>query len=147
MSSNKRELKVKYTKGTPPKKTDPFGKDIIYDPDGQLEYPGMVTRVPGGDITMKGVPYPVLGIADTGEEQMMYPGEDYEFEGAEYITEYPKGKRPKKAKNGVNQADENSLVQLDQLTNFTNYNKPTKGGWLDKYQEGGKKGGWLDNVK
>jgi hypothetical protein len=25
------------------------------------------------------------------------------------------------------------LEKLDQLTNFTNYNKPTSGGWLDKY--------------
>ena len=31
------------------------------------------------------------------------------------------------AKNG------NSLVELDQLTNFTNYNTPQPGGWLDKY--------------
>lgn len=106
---------------------------IIQDDRGQWDHPGKITRINGPDITMKGVPYPVLGIADTGEEQMMYPGQDYNFEGANYVTEYPKGKRPKKAKNSVNQADENSLVQLDQLTNFTNYNKPTKGGWLDKY--------------
>lgn len=26
------------------------------------------------------------------------------------------------------------LDKLDQLTNFTNYNKPTRGGWLDKYK-------------
>jgi len=25
------------------------------------------------------------------------------------------------------------LVELDQLTNFTNYNTPQPGGWLDKY--------------
>jgi hypothetical protein len=106
---------------------------VIQDDRGQLAYPGEITQINSPYITMRGVPYPVLGIADTGEEQMMYPGQDYEFEGAEYVTEYPKGKRPKKAKNGVNQADENSLVQLDQLTNFTNYNKPTMGGWLDKY--------------
>jgi hypothetical protein len=30
--------------------------------------------------------------------------------------------------------DGSQLVKLDQLTNFTNYNKPTKGGWLDKYK-------------
>jgi hypothetical protein len=33
----------------------------------------------------------------------------------------------------INKADENSLVKLDQLTNFTNYNKPQPGGWLNKY--------------
>jgi len=34
----------------------------------------------------------------------------------------------------INTADENSLVKLDQLTNFTNYNKPQPGGWLSKYE-------------
>jgi hypothetical protein len=34
----------------------------------------------------------------------------------------------------INKADENSLVKLDQLTNFTNYNKPQPGGWLSKYE-------------
>ena len=29
--------------------------------------------------------------------------------------------------------DGKSLVALDQLTNFTNYNTPQPGGWLDKY--------------
>jgi hypothetical protein len=48
------------------------------------------------------------------------------------------GKKPKinvKQRNGgVNNADAQPLKKLDQLLNFTNYNKPTKGGWLDKYQ-------------
>jgi hypothetical protein len=26
------------------------------------------------------------------------------------------------------------LVNLDQLTNFTNYNKPQPGGWLEAYK-------------
>lgn len=50
------------------------------------------------------------------------------------------GKKPKidvtyaKQRNGgVNNADAQPLKKLDQLLNFTNYNKPTKGGWLDKY--------------
>ena len=37
------------------------------------------------------------------------------------------------ARNGINNLDENSLQQLDQLTNFTNYNKLSTGGWLDNY--------------
>ena len=37
------------------------------------------------------------------------------------------------AQNGINNLDENSLQQLDQLTNFTNYNKLSNGGWLDKF--------------
>jgi outer membrane biosynthesis protein TonB len=42
---------------------------------------------------------------------------------------------PKKKNGGsVNQADAKPIEKLDQLLNFTNYNKPSKGGWLDKYQ-------------
>jgi hypothetical protein len=39
------------------------------------------------------------------------------------------------AKKGisVNNADAQPIKKLDQSLNFTNYNKPTKGGWLDKY--------------
>jgi hypothetical protein len=33
----------------------------------------------------------------------------------------------------INDADAQPIKKLDQLLNFTNYNKPTKGGWLDKY--------------
>jgi hypothetical protein len=55
---------------------------------GQWAHPGEVTIIPATDITMEGVDYPVLGISDTGDQQMMYPGEDYNFDG-EYVTEYP----------------------------------------------------------
>ena len=37
------------------------------------------------------------------------------------------------AKNGINNLDGNSLQNLDQLVNFTNYNTKQPGGWLDKY--------------
>jgi len=60
----------------------------IVDPMGQWAHPGEVTIIPATDITMEGVDYPVLGISDTGDQQMMYPGEDYDFDG-EYVTEYP----------------------------------------------------------
>lgn len=41
---------------------------------------------------------------------------------------------PKQKNGGVNQLDAAPIEKLDQLLNFTNYNKPTKGGWLDKYK-------------
>jgi hypothetical protein len=63
-------------------------KDIIVDPKGQWKHPGEVTRIPGNDITMQGVPYPVYGIDNTGFAQMMYPGQDYTFPG-DYVDEYP----------------------------------------------------------
>lgn len=38
-----------------------------------------------------------------------------------------------KGGGSINQQDEKTLEHLDQLTNFTNYNKPQPGGWLNKY--------------
>jgi hypothetical protein len=70
-------------------KPNPYSKDIITDPQGQYKYPGKPTRIPSSDITMKGVGYPVLGIADNGQKQMMQPGQDYKFPGAKYVDEYP----------------------------------------------------------
>ena len=61
--------------------------------------------------------------------------EDYERMAVpKYGREFIESK--KKMKNGgvsVNNADAQPIKKLDQLLNFTNYNKPTKGGWLDKY--------------
>jgi hypothetical protein len=61
----------------------------ILDPRGQWAHPGKVTRIPGSDITMQGVNYPVLGIGNNGKKQVMYPGKDYTFGGASYVDEYP----------------------------------------------------------
>lgn len=93
---------------------------VIEDDRGQWAHPGEVTKINSNNITMKGVNYPVLGISNTGDEQLMMPGKDYKFNG-DSVTEYPMAK------------DGKSLVELNQLTNFTNYNTPQPGGWLDKY--------------
>ena len=61
----------------------------ILDPRGQWAHPGKVTRIPGSDITMQGVPYPVYGVGSNGQEQMMYPNQEYDFGGASYVDEYP----------------------------------------------------------
>ena len=102
---------------------------VAIDPEGYWnpENWGNPVIIPSNVITMKGVDQPLIGISDTGEVQYMEPGEDYEFNG-EYVTEYPV------AKNGINQVDAQPVKKLDQLLNFTNYNKPTKGGWLSKYE-------------
>jgi hypothetical protein len=106
------------------------GGDITVDPMGYWnpDNVGNPVIIPSNVITMEGVDQPLIGISDTGDVQYMEPGEDYEFDG-EYVTEYPV------AKGGVsvNNTDAQPLKKLDQLLNFTNYNKPTKGGWLDKY--------------
>jgi hypothetical protein len=41
---------------------------------------------------MKGVNYPVLGVSNTGQKQMMQPGQEYTFPGADYVDEYPQMK-------------------------------------------------------
>lgn len=56
---------------------------------GQWKHPGENTRIPGSNITMKGVNYPVLGVPNNGHEKMMYPGEEYTFPGAKYVDEFP----------------------------------------------------------
>ena len=113
-----------------PKNISRNGSEIPVDPMGYWnpDNVGEPVIIPSNEITMEGVYQPLLGISDTGDTQMMYPGEDYEFDG-EYVTEYPM------AKSGmsVNNADAQPIEKLDQLLNFTNYNKPTKGGWLDKW--------------
>jgi hypothetical protein len=73
-------------------------KNIIEDPRGQWAHPGEITRIPSDKITMQGVPYPVMAYPNMGEPQMMYPGGEYTFPGADYVDEYPelkKGGTPK----------------------------------------------------
>jgi hypothetical protein len=65
-----------------------YGGPIV-DPRGQWAHPGQVTRIPSSNITMQGVPYPVLGVGSNGQRQMMYPGKNYSFGGAEHVDEYP----------------------------------------------------------
>lgn len=60
----------------------------IIDPRGQWAHPGKVTTIPGNNITMKGVPYPVLGISNTGDKKLMMPNKNYKFRGTA-VTEYP----------------------------------------------------------
>jgi hypothetical protein len=87
---NKRELKKTERKQD---KRDPFKKDMIYDPRGQWDHPGENTRIPGGNITMAGVPYPVKGVpyynGEKGSPVMMQPGQDYNFGPADYVDEFP----------------------------------------------------------
>lgn len=72
-------------------KENPYKKakgGIIEDNRGQWAYPGEVTKINSPYITMYGVPYPVLGVSDTGDQQLMMPGQDYSYDGNS-VTEYP----------------------------------------------------------
>lgn len=61
---------------------------VIQDDMGQYNHPGEITEIGSNQITMQGVPYPVLGISDTGDMQMMYPNQEYQYDGNS-VTEYP----------------------------------------------------------
>lgn len=155
MSFNKKEIKVDNAKA--PKKP----KDVIYDPMGQWKYPGQVTKIPSNHITMKGVNYPVLGIDDEGNEQIMLPGLDYVYPG-DNVTEYPMmqygGSKPISPDKALAFLQTGSIrgralsdrqleyfaevagVELDENGNIITQNDDDnenpefkKGGWLDKY--------------
>jgi hypothetical protein len=127
----KAEFDLNFTDITPEEKNHLFNNmqvqkqgGVIKDDRGQWAHPGEITEINSNDITMEGVPYPVLGISDEGDTKLMKPGKNYKFKGKK-VTEFPI------AKNGINDLDAKPLQKLDNLLNFTNYNKPT--GWLDKY--------------
>jgi hypothetical protein len=84
---NKGKIKVQST-AKKKTKNSPWSKDAIMDPAGQWKFPGQVTKIPSGDITMQGVNYPVFGVDNLGNEQMMMPGGEYQFPG-NMVTEYP----------------------------------------------------------
>jgi len=65
---------------------------VIEDDMGQWAHPGEITKINSNQITMKGVDYPVLGISDAGDRQMMYPDQEYTFKGRT-VTEYPQKKK------------------------------------------------------
>jgi hypothetical protein len=91
---------------------------------------GKVVEIDSNDITMKGVNQPLIGVSDEGDVKYMEPGKDYKFKGKK-VKEYPVGAQGV----SVNKADEYPLEKLDNLLNFTNYNKPkAKNGWLEKYK-------------
>ena len=60
----------------------------IEDSMGQWKHPGKCTMIPGNSITMQHVKYPVLGIDDTGDMQMMQPDKSYNYPGTK-VFEIP----------------------------------------------------------
>jgi len=112
-------------------------KDIITDPMGQWKYPGLPTRIPGNDITMKGVGYPVLGVANNGQRKIMLPGADYTFPGAQYVDEYPQMKKggTKKKRKTKSIMGINKLMQKGTL--FEDYSKRMYDPNVDYFQKGG----------
>ena len=112
-------------------------KDIITDPMGQWKYPGLPTRIPGNNITMEGVGYPVLGVANNGQRKIMLPGADYTFPGAQYVDEYPQMKKggTKKKRKTKSIMGMNKLMQKGPL--FQDYSKRIYDPNVNYFQKGG----------
>jgi hypothetical protein len=87
---------------------------------------------------MKGVGYPVLGVANNGQRKIMLPGAEYTFPGADYVDEYPQmrkgGAKKKKTKS---LSGTNKLFLKHPL--FENYKNKVYDPTVDYYQKGGMK--------
>ena len=60
----------------------------IEDAKGQWKHPGRCTMIPNNQITMRNVPFKVLGIDDTGHMQLMHPEQSYSYPGTK-VFEMP----------------------------------------------------------
>lgn len=113
---------------------------MITDPMGQWAHPGKNTRIPGSDITMQGVPYPVYGVGSNGQEQMMYPEQEYDFGGSSYVDEYPMMQI-----GGTMLNDKTNNMYFEDSNNLDMYGK---GGQMIRRADGSysKRGLW-DNIR
>ena len=59
--------------------------NAVEDPQGQWKYPLRCTVIPSNQITMKNVPYKMLGIDDSGHSKIMHPEKDYGFPGGKVL--------------------------------------------------------------
>lgn len=77
--------------------------------------------IQGGDITMKGVDFKVLGTDDRGYTKIMQPGYDYKFPGAKYVTETP----IKKTNMESNKQEKKNLLKDNPIASH--------GSWISKH--------------
>lgn len=98
---------------------------IIEDDLGQWAHPGEITKINSNQITMQGVDYPVLGISDTGDTQMMQPGQDYTYEG-ESVTEIPMMQKGGKASLRSLMNDDDDLKSKSDATKVVPQKTMTK---------------------
>jgi hypothetical protein len=66
--------------------------DCVVDNRGQWDHPEKCTMIESNSITMKNVPYPLLGIDDTGHTKLMLPEKTYKFPGNNVFEIPLKGK-------------------------------------------------------
>jgi hypothetical protein len=73
------------------------GGTVPVSENGVYEYPEQEVIVPtaSGRVTMKNVPYPILGIDEYGNQQLMQPNQEYQFPG-KVVHELPIPKPPRR---------------------------------------------------
>ena len=81
--------------------------------------------IPSNQITMKNVPFPILGVDNMGNQQMMMPGREYTFPG-QYVTEIPMGKYQKGGQRRVIYTDPEEFKIANQayVDSLAVYNAP-----------------------
>lgn len=87
------EILLKKFGGSVPKYQQGSVNTTGYTP-GTDTYDNPYNIIPGGDITMRNTPFPVMGYPLTGNSNvgmpvLMYPGKDYKFPGASGVLEVP----------------------------------------------------------
>lgn len=99
---------------------------VIKDDMGQWAHPGEITEIGSNEITMQGVDYPVLGISDTGDTQMMYPDQDYKFDGKK-VTEYPMAQDGENISKKLKKEAEERIERMKQPKATVSQYTPKKG--------------------
>jgi hypothetical protein len=66
--------------------------ECVVDNRGQWDHPGKCTMINSNMITMENVPYPLIGIDDTGHAKLMLPDNNYKFPGKRVFEIPIKGK-------------------------------------------------------
>jgi hypothetical protein len=81
--------------------------------------------IPSNQITMHTVPFPIMGIDNLGNRQMMMPGMDYTFPG-QYVTEIPLGKyqKGKQVPRVISDPEEFKIANQAYQDSLTVYNGP-----------------------
>lgn len=125
------------------------GGQIPTSSQGLYEYPNQTVKVPtkDGKITMKNIPYPVVGISqETGEQILMYPGQEYQFKNTKNVIEIPLshyntnknmkegGRTPYGTTVPILQADGSVVYENVRRQGYTFAN----GGYVNGFQNGGE---------
>lgn len=82
--------------------------------------------IPSGNITMQDVEFPVFGYDNYGNQQLMYPGNDYQFPG-DYVTEIPLKKCGGEMKKLRKKQFGGEDIEQQGITPFYSYQEP----WTD----------------